>query len=205
MVCASAYGRFAGSSPAFATSSCHCITGFPPLGSGRSDWIRTSDFDVPNVALYQAELRSDRGAESIAGRWRRLGFRHPWRHVLTSPSDCSAPLLPLGTGILAIPGARLAFQISPWPAIHGGPSSPRRAIARRRALRDRFGPYCAVYERISSRTLASSDAMFALMASIALPWLSTLKDQVVPVQKRRVLFPSTKNALTSANTGSSRP
>ena len=30
--------------------------------SGRSDWIRTSDFDVPNVALYQAELRSDRGA-----------------------------------------------------------------------------------------------------------------------------------------------
>ena len=77
MVCASAYGRFAGSSPALATSSCHCITGFPPLGSGRSDWIRTSDFDVPNVALYQAELRSDRGAESIAGRWRRLGSRHP--------------------------------------------------------------------------------------------------------------------------------
>ena len=140
MVCASEYGRFAGSSPALATSSCHCITGFPSLGSGRSDWIRTSDFDVPNVALYQAELRSDRGAESIAGRWRRLGSRHPWRPVLTSPSGCSAPLLPLSTGILAIPGARLAFQIGPWPAIHGDPSSPRRAVARRRALRDLFGP-----------------------------------------------------------------
>ena len=29
---------------------------------GRSDWIRTSDFVVPNDALYQAELHSDRMA-----------------------------------------------------------------------------------------------------------------------------------------------
>ncbi len=26
---------------------------------GRSDWVRTSDLYVPNVALYQAELHSD--------------------------------------------------------------------------------------------------------------------------------------------------
>ena len=26
---------------------------------GRSDWVRTSDLYVPNVALYQAELHSE--------------------------------------------------------------------------------------------------------------------------------------------------
>ena len=29
--------------------------------SGRGDWIRTSDFSVPNRALYQAEPRPDEG------------------------------------------------------------------------------------------------------------------------------------------------
>ena len=28
-------------------------------GSGRGDWIRTSDFHLPKMALYQAELRPD--------------------------------------------------------------------------------------------------------------------------------------------------
>jgi hypothetical protein len=32
--------------------------------NGRGDWIRTSDFYVPNVALYQAEPRPDRGRKS---------------------------------------------------------------------------------------------------------------------------------------------
>ena len=27
--------------------------------SGRGDWIRTSDFYLPKIALYQAELRPD--------------------------------------------------------------------------------------------------------------------------------------------------
>ena len=31
-----------------------------PIEDGRDDWIRTSDFYVPNVALYQAELRPDK-------------------------------------------------------------------------------------------------------------------------------------------------
>ena len=30
-----------------------------PFGSGRGDWIRTSDFHLPKMALYQAELRPD--------------------------------------------------------------------------------------------------------------------------------------------------
>ena len=29
------------------------------VGSGRGDWIRTSDFHLPKMALYQAELRPD--------------------------------------------------------------------------------------------------------------------------------------------------
>ena len=34
---------------------CFCMVYF----SGRSDWVRTSDLYVPNVALYQAELHSE--------------------------------------------------------------------------------------------------------------------------------------------------
>ena len=48
---------FAGSNPPQAQNK------KPPVGwflfCGRSDWVRTSDLYVPNVALYQAELHSD--------------------------------------------------------------------------------------------------------------------------------------------------
>ena len=41
-----------------------------PCESGRGDWIRTSDFYVPNVALYQAELHPESsGGVLYVGFW----------------------------------------------------------------------------------------------------------------------------------------
>ena len=45
--------------------------------NGRGDWIRTNDFYVPNVALYQAELHPDT---------RRNWADPPGR--ITCPADC---------------------------------------------------------------------------------------------------------------------
>ena len=48
----------AGSNPRCAHNKKHRVSGVS-FYCGRSDWVRTSDLYVPNVALYQAELHSE--------------------------------------------------------------------------------------------------------------------------------------------------
>jgi hypothetical protein len=69
-------------------------TEYHARASGRDDWTRTSDFHVPNVALYQAELRPVcvrppkvlHGATSMAVRAADLTFRYFRSDPLPSPA-----------------------------------------------------------------------------------------------------------------------
>jgi len=50
--------------------------------NGRGDWIRTSDFYVPNVALYQAELHPE-----VAGN---KSFLNEGRHLNPFFQECNS-------------------------------------------------------------------------------------------------------------------
>ena len=86
--------RKAGAGPAFR----HC------LNFGRGERIRTSDFYLPKVALYQAELHPDSDARRLCGiaRWTRCDSEP--RMIMATRSACNLSAWDQGysTGITVI-------------------------------------------------------------------------------------------------------